>query len=205
MDPIDIGASAPKHALWEDAIAIVTGSFLVSWGVFLLHEISGVSGGLAGVALLVNYAIGWRLGVVLFLVNLPFLVLAWRSMGKRFTFKTLITVSLISAGTGLHRLYIDISHVAVPYAAIFAGLAVGMGMLVLFRHGASAGGFGVLAAYMQEKRGIRAGFVQGALDLVVVIASLALVDPWTLAWSIVGAVVLNLVLAINHRPGRYYG
>ena len=84
-------------------------------------------------------------------------------------------------------------------------LAVGMGMIVLFRHGASAGGFGVMAAYIQKSRGIRAGFVQGAFDLVVVIASLALVDAWTLAWSIVGAVVLNMVLAVNHRPGRYYG
>ena len=97
------------------------------------------------------------------------------------------------------------SHVAVPYAAIFAGLAIGMGMLVLFRHGASAGGFGIVAAYAQQRHGIRAGYVQGALDLVVVIASLALVEPQVLLWSVVGAVVLNLVLAINHRPGRYYG
>lgn len=194
-----------KHALWEDAIALVTGAFLVSWGVYLLHEIEGVSGGLAGVSLLLTYATGWQLGIVLFLVNLPFLLLAWRRMGVAFTVKTLIAIALISAGTSVHRLYIDVTHVAVPYAALFAGLSVGMGMLVLFRHGASAGGFGVLAAYVQETRGIRAGFVQGALDLVVVVASLALVDGWTLAWSIAGAVLLNLVLAINHRPGRYYG
>jgi uncharacterized membrane-anchored protein YitT (DUF2179 family) len=194
-----------KHALWEDAIALVTGAFLVSWGMFLLKTIGGVSGGLAGVSFLVTYATGWRLGLVFFVVNLPFYYLAWRRLGPRFTVKTLVTVALISIGTGLHRLYIDVSHVATPYAAIFAGLAIGMGMLVLFRHGASAGGFGILAAYMQERHGIRAGYVQGALDVVVVIASLALVDLWTLAWSVVGALVLNLVLAINHRPGRYYG
>lgn len=194
-----------KHALWEDAIALVTGAFLISWGMFLLKTIGGVSGGLAGVSFLVTYATGWRLGLVFFVVNLPFYYLAWRRLGPRFTVKTLATVALISIGTGLHRLYIDVSHVAIPYAAIFAGLAIGMGMLVLFRHGASAGGFGILAAYMQERHGIRAGYVQGALDVVVVIASLALVDLWTLAWSVVGALVLNLVLAINHRPGRYYG
>jgi uncharacterized membrane-anchored protein YitT (DUF2179 family) len=198
-------APVRKHALWEDAIALVTGAFLVSWGMFLLKTIGGVSGGLAGVSFLVTYATGWRLGLVFFVVNLPFYYLAWRRLGPRFTVKTLVTVALISIGTGLHRLYIDVSHVAPPYAAIFAGLAIGMGMLVLFRHGASAGGFGILAAYMQERHGIRAGYVQGALDVVVVIASLALVDLWTLAWSVVGALVLNLVLAINHRPGRYYG
>src|SRR6478609_10912335 len=205
VDSIEVAPPRIKHAPWEDAIALVTGAFLISWGMYLLHEIEGVSGGLAGVALLVNYATGWHLGLVLFVINVPFLVLAWRRMGPAFTVKTLITVALISVGTSIHQHFIDVSHVATPYAAIFAGLAVGMGMIVLFRHGASAGGFGVMAAYIQKTRGIRAGFVQGAFDLVVVIASLALVDAWTLAWSIVGAVVLNMVLAVNHRPGRYYG
>lgn len=205
VDSTDMAPVLRKHALWEDAIALVTGAFLVSWGMFLLHEIGGVSGGLAGVSFLITYATDWRLGVVFFIVNLPFYFLAWRRMGRSFTIKTLVTVALISVGTGIHRLYIDVSHVAVPYAAIFAGLSIGMGMLVLFRHGASAGGFGIVAAYMQERHGIRAGYVQGALDLVVVLASLALVDLSTLLWSIVGALVLNLVLAINHRPGRYYG
>lgn len=205
VDSISIEPPRVKHALWEDAIALVTGAFFISWGIYLLHEIQGVSGGLAGVSLLINYATGWRLAVVLFVVNLPFMYLAWRRMGPAFALKTLITVALISVGTGLHKLYIDVSQIAVPYAALFAGISVGVGMLVLFRHGASAGGFGVLAAYMQESRGIRAGYVQGALDVMVVVASLALVDPWTLLWSIAGAVLLNLVLAINHRPGRYYG
>ena len=43
------------------------------------------------------------------------------------------------------------------------------------------------------------------VDLVVVAASLALVEPFILLCSVVGAVLLNLVLAINHRPGRYFG
>jgi len=205
VDSAEIVPAIRKHALWEDAIALVTGAFMISWGMFLLHEIQGVSGGLAGVSFLVTYATGWRLGLVFFVVNVPFYYLAWRRMGRTFAIKTLVTVGLISLGTGMHRLYIDVSTVAVPYAAIFAGLAIGMGMLVLFRHGASAGGFGVVAAYMQERHGVRAGYVQGALDLVVVTASLALVDLSTLLWSVVGAVLLNLVLAINHRPGRYYG
>jgi uncharacterized membrane-anchored protein YitT (DUF2179 family) len=177
----------------------------VSWGIYLLQAVEGVSGGLAGVSLLINYVSGWSLGVVLFVITIPFLLLAWRRLGHAFTVKTLIAVALISVGTGVHRLYIDVSDISVPYATVFSGLSVGMGLLVLFRHGASAGGFGILAAYLQERRGIRIGYSQGVFDLIVVIASLALVNPWTLAWSIVGAVVLNLVLAINHRPGRYYG
>lgn len=196
---------AEKHALWEDALALPSGAFLMAFGLFLLEQIGGVSGGLAGVAILGGYWTGISFGLLFFLVNLPFYWLAVRRMGWTFTLKTLITVTLVSAFTWVHGLYLDVSDVAPLYAAVFAGLAIGVGMIMIFRHGASAGGFGILAAYLQERRGIRAGYVQGALDIVVVAASLALVEPLILLFSILGAVLLNLVLAINHRPGRYFG
>ncbi len=196
---------ARHHALWEDALALPSGAFLMSYGLFLLGEIGGVAGGLAGVAILGGYWTGLPFGVLFFVVNVPFYWLAVRRMGWAFTVKTLITVTLVSVFTALHGLYLDVTSIAPLYGAVFAGLALGVGMIMIFRHGASAGGFGILAAYMQERRGWRAGYVQGALDMVVVGASLALVPLDILAYSILGAVLLNLVLAINHRPGRYFG
>lgn len=196
---------AEKHALWEDIFALPSGAFLMSFGIFLLGEIGGVAGGLAGVAILGGYWTGAAFGLLYFLVNIPFYWLAARRMGWRFTVKTLVVVSLVSAFTAMHGLYLDVSDITPLYGAIFAGLAIGVGMIMIFRHGASAGGFGILAAYLQERRSWRAGFVQGALDVVVVGASLALVPVDILAYSVLGAVLLNLVLAINHRPGRYFG
>jgi uncharacterized membrane-anchored protein YitT (DUF2179 family) len=194
-----------KHALWEDGLALLIGAFMLSWGLYLLHAIDGVAGGIAGVAFLGSYLTGLPLGALFFAINIPFYWLAIRRMGVRFTVKTLIAVALISVGTAIHPWYIDVSMLNPLYAAVFAGISVGVGMLVLFRHGASAGGFGILAAYAQERWNIRAGYLQGALDLVVVLGSLALVAPLILLCSIVGVAVLNLLIAINHRPGRYFG
>ena len=42
-----------------------------------------------------------------------------------------------------------------------------------------------------------------AADFCIVAAALATVEPMRVLWSIVGALALNQVLAINHRPGRY--
>ncbi len=52
---------------------------------------------------------------------------------------------------------------------------------------------------------MRAGVFQMAVDSLVVAASLLVVSPAVIALSIVGAVALNVVLAVNHRPGRYLG
>jgi uncharacterized membrane-anchored protein YitT (DUF2179 family) len=88
---------------------------------------------------------------------------------------------------------------------VAGNLLAGTGLLILFRHGASLGGFNVFALLTQEKLGWRAGYVQMILDVAVVLSSFLVVAPDVVALSALGAVVLNIVLAFNHRPGRYMG
>ena len=89
------------------------------------------------------------------------------------------------------------------FAAILAGLLVGIGLLMLFRHQASLGGVGIVAVYLQKSRGWRAGYVQLFVDCSIVLAAFVLTTPKQVLISIIGAVVLNILLATNHRPGRY--
>ena len=89
------------------------------------------------------------------------------------------------------------------WAALLGGLLLGYGLLALYRHRASLGGVGILAIYIQDRFGIQAGLIQLAFDLCVMLCAFAVVSPMTVAWSVVGAVVLNLFLAINHRSDRY--
>jgi len=91
------------------------------------------------------------------------------------------------------------------FAAVMGGFLIGTGLLMLFRHRASLGGVGVMALWLQEKKGWRAGKVQMAVDCAIVLASFAVVTPWMVVVSVIGALALNLVLAINHKPGRYTG
>ena len=82
---------------------------------------------------------------------------------------------------------------------------MGLGLLMLFRHRASLGGVNILALYLQERFGLRAGAVQMGVDAAIVLASIFVVAPEKVALSVLGAVALNMVLAINHRAGRYMG
>ncbi|WP_251046672.1 hypothetical protein [Arthrobacter sp. ISL-85] len=58
---------------------------------------------------------------------------------------------------------------------------------------------------LQEKLNWRAGYMQMVLDVVIVLASLVLVAPLMVLLSAAGATLLNLILALNHRPGRDLG
>jgi uncharacterized membrane-anchored protein YitT (DUF2179 family) len=98
---------------------------------------------------------------------------------------------------------IRVPHTLLEDALGYVTSLVGLGLLVIFRHGASLGGFNVLALLLQERLNFRAGYVQMGLDVSVILLALFVVAPATVLLSAVGAVVLNIILAFNHRPGRY--
>jgi uncharacterized membrane-anchored protein YitT (DUF2179 family) len=183
--------------------ALLIGTLFVALGVVLFRQAGLLTGGTAGMAFVLHYATGWNFSAVFFVINLPFYVLAWQRMGRAFTLKTLSAVTLLSVWVEVIPHWLSIASLATPFAAVMGGLLAGTGMLILFRHRASLGGLNVLVLLLQEKRGWRAGHIQMGLDCAIVLAASAVV-PWPqLVWSVVGAVALNITLAINHRPGRY--
>ena len=191
------------HSRIEDAIALLTGVTLVSIGIAFLGSAGLLTGGMAGLAFVLHYATGISFGKLFFVLNLPFYWLALRRMGATFTAKTFAAVALLSLLSEVQTRLLHIEQLQPLYAALTGGLLMGMGFLVLFRHRSSLGGVGILALFLQDRHGWRAGKVQMAIDCCIVAAALVTVEPARVAWSVLGAVALNLVLAMNHRPGRY--
>ena len=136
------------------------------------------------------------------LIGAGFVLAVWKK-GWSFTLRTVLCVGIVSAFSLLHEHWLTIGSIHPLHAVIGGNLMVGVGLLIVFRHGASLGGFNVLALILQEHAGLRAGYVQMALDVTVILLGLTVI-PWTwVLLSALGVVVLNLVLALNHRPGRY--
>lgn len=192
----------PPHTLLDDLQAGATAVLLMSLGLALLASAGLVTGGTPGLGFLLSHASGLPLGAALFVVNLPFYLLAWRGMGARFTMKTLLAVSALALGVELVRAVLVV-HTHPMYAALAGGVLIGTGLLVMFRHQASFGGINILALFVQRRSGWPAGAVQLVIDVAILGASLLLLDASRVGWSVLGALVVNAVLLFNHRPGRY--
>lgn len=195
--------AAEPHTAFEDVQALLVGTLFISLGVALFKHAGLLTGGTAGLAFLLHYATGIGFGQVFFVINLPFYWLALRRMGRPFTAKTFASVLLLSVFAECHPLVLRFGTVEPAYAAVLGGLLMGTGFLMLFRHRASLGGVGILALYLQDTRGWRAGKVQMAIDCGIVAMAFTVVEPRQVMYSLLGAVALNAVLAVNHRPGRY--
>jgi uncharacterized membrane-anchored protein YitT (DUF2179 family) len=182
----------------------MTGTLLAALGIVLFNQAGLLAGGTVGLALVMHYATGLELSLAMLLVNAPFYALACLRMGREFTLKTLAAVALAALFVHLLPRGISFTHLSPPLAAVLGGLLAGMGMLVLFRHRASLGGLNVLVIHLQEKLGWSAGKVQLVLDAMILAGGASMLGDFEqLASSMLAVIVLNLVLAINHRAGRY--
>ena len=194
---------AIPHSAPEDVLGVLTGTLLAALGLHLLQEAEAVTGGTAGLALLLTYATALNFGWLFVLVNLPFFLLALWKKGWRFTLKTLVSVAIVSVFSEMNDYLMPIPDIDPIYGVVAGNLLLGVALLIVFRHGSSLGGFNVLALIAQEQFHLRAGYVQMSLDLVVFLLALTVMAPSGVVLSAAGAVVLNIVLAFNHRPGRY--
>ena len=203
MKPSDTAMPTLRHSRFEDAQAIFTGTLFVSLALILFNQVGLLTGGAAGVAFLLHYATGMSFGKVFFVVNLPFYWFAWVRMGREFTVKTFIAITLLSAMTEWSPALFAIDRLHPAYAAVLGGLLLGAGCLFLARHRGSLGGATIISLYMQEKHGWRAGKVQMGIDCSIVALAFLVVEPTRVLYSVLAAVVMSVFLAVNHRPGRY--
>ncbi|CUH77471.1 YitT family protein [Tropicibacter naphthalenivorans] len=194
---------AERHTLWEDAFGLVLGCMLMALSVQFLRASDLITGQIAGLSLVVSYPTGLAFGAVFFTLNLPFYVLAVRQMGWRFTLKTFAAVALMSAFTEILPRVLIIAPAHPLISAAGFGVCAGVGLLILFRHGATLGGVGIVALWLQDTRGIKAGNVQLSFDLCVFALALFLFDWRTVLYSLIGAALVNVMITVNHRRDRY--
>lgn len=200
-----VDKKSQRHSIFDDLFGLLSGSILFSVGLSLLHASGVLTGGAAGLALLISNNTGSQVGTIYLLIGIPFFFLALWKKGWRFTLRSTLNVAFVSYLTNeMPKVFVlQIQNKFV--ATIIANVLLGVGMIVIFRHFSSLGGFNVIALLAQERLNIKAGYVQLGLDAVVLLIGLTSFSPQIVLISLVGDGILNICLAINHRSDRYVG
>lgn len=191
------------HSSIEDGVAIVTGACFVALGVLFLQSCQLASGGITGLTLVTEHLVDIPFSVLFIVLNLPFFLLALLRMGKVFALSSVIGASLVSVVNEVLNMTVNIEMTSPYIAGIIGGFLMGVGMLMLFRHRCSIGGFNILAIYLQEKGIISAGKIQLLLDISVLIFLGITVDIAVILPTALSVLALNVVLIMNHKEGRY--
>lgn len=192
-----------NHTPLEDVQGLSIALLTASVGLVFLTQLGFLTGQTAGLALIIAYVTGWGFGPVFFLVNLPFYALAWRRLGAEFTLKSMLCVAILSVTVDYLPLGMSFTYLNPVLGTAIFGVLTGYGLLGVFRHKGSLGGLGVIALLIQDRTGFRAGYVQLIVDAGLFAIAFFLFDSRTVAYSLFGALILNGVIAFNHRRDRY--
>lgn len=192
-----------RHAVWEDVYGVATGCLLLALGVHLLHQARLITGGMAGLALLLSYVVPVSPGTLFAVLNLPIFLAFWRSQGTPYTLRSLVATLGISGLVSLVGAGLVLSAASPAAVAVVAGTVLGMGLLAVTRHGTAVGGSSVIARALSLSKGWSFGRLLMITDACIITASAFVLGPERAVWSLVSAVCANLMVMTWHRPDRY--
>lgn len=191
------------HTAIEDLFGVANGCLLLALGMHLLHEARLITGGVAGLALLLSYLLPLRAGVLFTAINLPVFLLFWRMLGTAYMLRTIAATLAIMVLVDLVAAGLIVTHIAPALAAIVGGTVLGMGMLAVTRHATGVGAIAVIARWLVHARGWNFGLICMTIDAVIVTSAFGILGIERGFWSMVAALTMNVVVLVWHRPDRY--
>lgn len=179
---------ALKNIKFKNCAITLLGSFILAFGLYHVHSISGVTeGGVLGATLLLEHWIGISPALTGGIMNVLCYVLGWKLLGKEFiAYSALATVGF----SGMYRICEQFPHLwpglaDMPLAAALVGaLFVGVGAGLCVRIGGAPSGDDALAMSISHATGCKIQWVYLLSDLIVLVMSLSYIPVRRIGYSL---------------------
>jgi uncharacterized membrane-anchored protein YitT (DUF2179 family) len=185
--PAKIKAMTRKHLTWDTAKAyafILVGALIQAFAMRLfLIPSKLVSGGISGIAQLVNHYTAWPVGLMVLVGNAPLFILGWRYLGgPRFALRTAVSVAAFSLFTDVLAFFLPVNGITddTVLNTLYGGIVLGIGLGLVYRGQGTSGGSDILGRILNHKFGISISQAYLATDSLVVLSA-GFVFGWTLA------------------------
>lgn len=148
-------------------VMVIVGAFIMALGLELFLVPNNVmDGGIVGVSIISSHLLGFPLGVFIFVLNLPFIFLGYKQIGKTFALTTALGISVLSVVTVLlHHLKPFTTDLLL--ATVFGGILLGIGVGTVIRFGGCLDGSEVLAILFNKKLPFSVGEIILFINLII--------------------------------------
>lgn len=154
----------------QKLMAVFIGELLCAIAItffFIPHRL--LSGGVGGIAIMIQYLTNYSSGIFILLINIPIFILGFRKLPKKFMIFTFISTNLLSFFLMiLKQMNLDFKVEDIMLSAVFGGVINGIGMGILFRYATSQGGLDILAMIARKEWNMNIGSALMGMNFVIV-------------------------------------
>lgn len=187
---------AKAYAYIKKYIALFIGSIITAVGleIFLVPN-KIVDGGVVGISIMAAAVTEYPIGIFLILLNLPFLYLGYKQIGRTFALSTTFSIVSLSYWT---TQFIPVEEITndLFLAAIFGGIVTGLGVGIIIRNGGSLDGTEIVAIILDKRSGFSVGEIVMFMNLFILSAA-GLLFGWNQAmYSLVAYFIIAKVIDV---------
>lgn len=187
-----------KNEILKQFLVITLGTLIVSIGVYFFKFPNHfATGGVTGMAVLLQQLLGISQGMITTILNLVLLVLGFLIFGKSFGFKTAYSTVLLSVTLILFEKVYPLTTPMTDQPIMelfFAILLTGLGQALLFNTNASTGGTDVIAMILKKYFRIEIGNALFFTDILVIVSTFFVFGPKVGLFSLLGLLTNTLIV-----------
>ncbi|AGT27022.1 YitT family protein [Borrelia miyamotoi] len=184
----------PKLILLS-TLQIATGSLLMAISTNILyipHEL--LSGGIAGIALILHYLLNFNLGLTMFMLNIPLFIIGIKFLNITFVIQSWIAMALYSLMVNYSQfLQYKIQINDMILVSILAGIISGLGLGLIFRAKGSSGGIDIISMIIKEKYSISIGTTNFLFNLAVLLIAVAFFNIEIALYTLIASFVTSIM------------
>ena len=194
---------------FKDILAIIFGAGIFSFGIyFLVIPFHFYEGGATGITLITYYLLKIPVSLMNLLINIPLFVLAWKLLGKKSLYLSLLGTFSVSAWMALfeamplshryHHFIFDAFKGDILLACIASGVVLGLGLGIIFNAGGTTGGTDILARIFNKYTSLSMGKLMLIVDAIVLITVVVVFQDvrtamYTLFFILIDTLVIDLI------------
>ncbi|EFM09744.1 Protein of unknown function DUF2179 [Paenibacillus curdlanolyticus YK9] len=191
--------------LWYVArslIPVMAGTAIYAFGLhYFVIPNQLMEGGVTGIGVLMNYALGTPLSISTLVLNIPLFLVGLKALGKQQMAYTIIGTLSLSLFLALIERAINKGWL-VPFqtsqdyilAALYAGVTIGLGLGIVFRFGGTTGGVDIIARILGKWKGWSMGQVILALDVVIIGLALLYIPKEKVLYTLVSVFIASKMI-----------
>ena len=194
---------------FKDILAIIFGAGIFSFGIyFLVIPFHFYEGGATGITLITYYLFKIPVSIMNLLINIPLFVLAWKLLGKKSLYLSLLGTFSVSAWMAIfeamplshryHHFIFDAFKGDILLACIASGVVLGLGLGIIFNAGGTTGGTDILARIFNKYTSLTMGKLMLIVDAIVLITVVVVFQDvrtamYTLFFILIDTLVIDLI------------